>query len=1077
MQRVDVNEGLAIGLPATVIDLREHGSPDTHHTLATTASSSRHSQAYYAVDTSPDRAKKRKIERACDFCRKRKTKCDGPRMQDNICTNCVQNGRTCTYIEGSRPRGPPKAYVTTLEDRIEKAEALLKRLRPEADFTPELGPSIVRDCWKTDSPTLQYPTQPPVQSTSSSRNETLSLATTIPAQSTSSGYQGSVSHGRAVSTSPVAGFKSHRHKPNSLRHIGSSVESLATDNRDASSGPSLSGSDNEDSAVELSLVQGMTQLTVHGLRPTHVTSKEVVDSQWRFHGKSSSFKLINTTREFKQQHMDEVSGTSVQEQTDKDAAQEHRPNFAPRRSEYWRSLPWEISWEGTDHSVTPSFLLSKFPSLDLAESLIQLYFDRNNRLFPLLHRPTFEHQWREGLYKNDVWFACVCMSMFGVASRWSNDPRVLPSGYAECSGESDDGIWALAGVKYIDVALDVHRRHRSILIPANLFEIQTLVLMAMYLRGTIAHAESWTLVGIGVRKAQDVGAHRRKVYGHKPTAEEELWKRAIWHLITIDRLGSMLIDRPCSSRDEDFDLEFPLEVDDEYWQDSSGEWTFQQPREKPSLVTAFVYWAKLAQVSGFALKIVRSIGKAKLNPLGQVGPRWSEEKFAQLNELMLEWVASIPEYLKWSSGIQDDVLAAQSATLYLSYYLLQITVYRPFISIPRILASNAARGEQCRNVANQPDFPLSALSICVNAAKAGTYILEALSPRRASRQTIIVQLAFVYAGVLLVNLWIQIARGCLQKEAYPNSSEDHKVQTMETLTEDIVKLMKLLDNMSPRWDFAREATEQIRASLPACMTPNVETILEQPAPNGRNFTEAPNTSFPTQDVPLTNSAPSRVYPLADPPASYEGNTLYQVPPATSLPSNSLPLTVAMTLGPNAASHSQVPQIWSSQDIPVSARRISFSIPEPYEDHDECLRTVPQVRFFHPRSNSHVRSTFDHAIPTQRDAYLRDSNFGALEVGGTGMQDPPQTANLNVGVMDVDGHFPYVKREQEDARSIHPFFNGYQQSPSYESDSFVSVSAHSSRNAGYPSPGEQPNLWDKNGNRLEQWRDYPYLPPA
>lgn len=37
--------------------------------------------------------------------------------------------------------------------------------------------------------------------------------------------------------------------------------------------------------------------------------------------------------------MDEVSGTSVQEQTDKDAAQEHRPNFAPRRSEYWRSLP------------------------------------------------------------------------------------------------------------------------------------------------------------------------------------------------------------------------------------------------------------------------------------------------------------------------------------------------------------------------------------------------------------------------------------------------------------------------------------------------------------------------------------------------------------------------------------------------------------------------------------------------------------------------------------------------------------------------------------------------------------------
>lgn len=76
--------------------------------------------------------------------------------------------------------------------------------------------------------------------------------------------------------------------------------------------------------------------------------------------------------------------------------------------------------------------------------------------------------------------------------------------------------------------------------------------MAMYFRGTVAHAESWTLISIGLRKAQDVGAHRRKVYGRKPTVEEELWKRTIWHLIAIDRLGSMLIGRPCCSRDEEY---------------------------------------------------------------------------------------------------------------------------------------------------------------------------------------------------------------------------------------------------------------------------------------------------------------------------------------------------------------------------------------------------------------------------------------------------------------------------------------------------------------------------------------------
>lgn len=42
--------------------------------------------------------KKRKIERACDACRRRKTKCDGPRMPENICTNCIQNRKTCSYM-------------------------------------------------------------------------------------------------------------------------------------------------------------------------------------------------------------------------------------------------------------------------------------------------------------------------------------------------------------------------------------------------------------------------------------------------------------------------------------------------------------------------------------------------------------------------------------------------------------------------------------------------------------------------------------------------------------------------------------------------------------------------------------------------------------------------------------------------------------------------------------------------------------------------------------------------------------------------------------------------------------------
>ena len=36
------------------------------------------------------------------------------------------------------------------------------------------------------------------------------------------------------------------------------------------------------------------------------------------------------------------------------------------------------------------------------------------------------------------------------------------------------------------------------------------------------------MIGIGIRLAQDIGAHRRKKNTTNMTVEDELWKRAFW---------------------------------------------------------------------------------------------------------------------------------------------------------------------------------------------------------------------------------------------------------------------------------------------------------------------------------------------------------------------------------------------------------------------------------------------------------------------------------------------------------------------------------------------------------------------
>lgn len=62
--------------------------------------------------SSPRPSKRQRIYRACDQCRRRKSKCDG---EQPICKICHAANRTCTYQTGGGRRGLPSGYVRSLE--------------------------------------------------------------------------------------------------------------------------------------------------------------------------------------------------------------------------------------------------------------------------------------------------------------------------------------------------------------------------------------------------------------------------------------------------------------------------------------------------------------------------------------------------------------------------------------------------------------------------------------------------------------------------------------------------------------------------------------------------------------------------------------------------------------------------------------------------------------------------------------------------------------------------------------------------------------------------------------------------
>ncbi|KAJ3796205.1 fungal-specific transcription factor domain-containing protein [Lentinula aff. detonsa] len=630
-------------------------------------------------------SKKRRIQRACDICRRKKS--DGIQLPGSQCSNCIAYNYDCTYVEAAKVRhvhsnaDPQRRlsllrlrptstnrfsrYVESLENRLEKMTALFRSLMPELDLPKEL------------------------ESGSSSLNPAVW-------QRTNALQEASMNSSTEVAISAI-------------RRWGVS--------------PGYSSQQNLEDREHVELADNIKSL--------HVDSRE-----YRFFGKSSGAMLIKTAIDLKQEFTGrETDMTPVV--------------LGERRPEFWRPLPWE---DNTSDNPNPTY---NFPESDLLASLINAYFDNVNIILPVLHRPTFERSMREKLHYCDEMFAAIVLLVCAVASRYVEDRRVLLDGVDS---------WHSCGWKYFN---QVQVVRKSLLAPPTLYDLQFYCLSVQFLQGSSAPHSCWTMVGIGIRLAQDVGAHRRKPT-KALTVENELWKRAFWVLVCMDRMFSTGLGRPCAIQDEDYDLDMPVECDDEYWEHPDPALAFKQPPGKPSTVSAFNVFIRLNVLLSMALRTIYAINKSKIL-MGFGGEEWEQRVVAELDSALNQWVDSVPDHLRWDPNRENLTFFSQSVMLYSHYYLVQILVHRPFIPSPK-----------------KPS-PLSfpSLAICTNAARSASHIIDV----QRKRQTAVLpfsQIAIFTAGiVLLLNIWGGRRSGL--------STDPNKEMT------DVYKCMQALRSNEDKW--------------------------------------------------------------------------------------------------------------------------------------------------------------------------------------------------------------------------------------------------------------------------------------
>ncbi|KAJ2917368.1 hypothetical protein MD484_g3051, partial [Candolleomyces efflorescens] len=497
-------------------------------------------------------------------------------------------------------------------------------------------------------------------------------------------------------------------------------------------------------------------------------------------GKSSSRHLLRTVIAMKERHrqdLDFESNSDAATPTDTETESNDDTTCAPKVAKAppflgsRRPVYWE--WELPLLRCRPPKMSREFPEPDLLNVLVGLYFKHINIELPLLHRPTFEKEIAQGLHIRHNTFGAVVLLVCAMGARYSDDPRVELSDndlFPDVDGEDGANVDeekrrrqrpSLAmysrGWKYFRQAWEFQEA-LSVFVQPTLFDLHFYCLAAQYLlRGSSVPQAAWQLIGIGIRHAQDVGAHRKRSQGRKLDNEsqklEELWKRAFWVLTTIDRLLSSATGRPCALHDENFDLDLPIECDDEYWDNPDPELQLKQPEGKPSLITAFTLTIRFNQILDISMRTIYSIDKSKVL-MGWLR-EWEHRVVSELDSSLNTWLDTIPPHLCWGAEQPNDDFFVQSAILHSTYYYLQILVHRPFIPLPKKPSTST--------------FP--SLAICTNAARKIIQIGLTFMERMHDVPSYMPLHMLSAAVILLLRIWESHKSEALTEQQYKKDME------------------------------------------------------------------------------------------------------------------------------------------------------------------------------------------------------------------------------------------------------------------------------------------------------------------